>query len=72
MSGRKDFHVYSSTTRHRHRNHTAVSEAKYCISVDMANVMIDGTSEVEMGKTVTYLLVRDAQDCKKDVSNRYQ
>ena len=29
-----------------------MSKAKYCISVDMANVMIDGTSDVEMGKTV--------------------
>ena len=38
----------------------------------MANVMIDGTSEVETEKTVIYLLVSDAQDCKKDVSNEYQ
>ena len=33
-----------------HRSHTAVSDAKYCISGDMANVMIDGASELEMGK----------------------
>ena len=33
-----------------HRSHTAVSDAKYCISGDMANVMIDGVSELEMGK----------------------
>ena len=32
------------------RSHTAVSDAKYCISGDMANVMIDGASELEMGK----------------------
>ena len=50
MSRRKDFHVYSSTTRRRHRNHTAESDAKYCISVDMAKVMLDGTSELEGGK----------------------
>ena len=72
MSGRKDVYVYSSTTRHRHRTHTAVSEAKSCIFVDMANFMIDGTLEVDMGKTVSYLLVSDAQDCQKDVSNGYQ
>ena len=34
-----------------HRSHTAVSDAKYCISGDMANVMIDGLSELEMGKS---------------------
>ena len=50
MSKREDFHVYSSTTHHRHRNHTAVSGAKYCMSVDMANMMIHGTSELEVGK----------------------
>ena len=33
-----------------HRSHTAVSDAKYCMSGDMVNVMIDGTSELEMGK----------------------
>ena len=27
-----------------------MSDAKYCISGDMANVMIDGVSELEMGK----------------------
>ena len=32
------------------RSHTAVSDAKYCISGDMANVMIDGASELQMGK----------------------
>ena len=34
-----------------HRSHDAVSDAKYCISGDMAKVMIDGASELEMGKT---------------------
>ena len=48
---REDFHVYTSTTHHRHRNHTAVSDAKYCMFVDMANMMIHGTSELEVGKT---------------------
>ena len=52
-----------------HRSHTAVSDAKYCISGDMANVMIDGASELEMGETMTYPLGSEAQDCKKDVSN---
>ena len=33
-----------------HRGHTAASDAKYGISGDMANVMIDGASELEMGK----------------------
>ena len=55
-----------------HRSHTAVSDAKYCISGDMANVMMDGASELEMGKTITYPLLCEAQDCKKDVSNGYQ
>ena len=74
MSKREDFHVYSSTTHHRHRNHTAVSDAKYCVSVDMANMMIHGTSELEVGKksNLPYPLVRDAQDYKKDASNGYE
>ena len=72
MSRREDFHVYSSTTHHRHRNHTAVSDAKYCMSVDMANVRIQGTSEVEeVAKKIIYRLVRDTQNCKKDVLNGY-
>ena len=33
-----------------HRGHTAASDAKYGISGDMANVMIDGASEFELGK----------------------
>ena len=33
-----------------HRGHTAASDAKYDISGDMANVMIDGASELEMGR----------------------
>ena len=33
-----------------HRSHAAVSDAKYYISGDMANVMVDGVSELEMGK----------------------
>ena len=62
MSRREGFHAHSSTTSRKHRNHTAVSDAKYCMSVDMANVMIDATSELEVVKTVIYLLVSDAQD----------
>ena len=31
-------------------NHRAESDAKYCISVDMAKVMLDGTSELEVAK----------------------
>ena len=69
---REGFHVFLSTTHHRHRNHTAVSDAKYCMFVDMANMMIHGTSELEVGKRVIYLLVKDAQDCKRDVANGYQ
>ena len=46
--GRKDFYVYSSTTYHRHRNHTAVSDAKCCMYVDMADTMIHGTSEFQV------------------------
>ena len=42
------------------------------MSEDMANMMIQGTSELEVGKKQLYPLVRDAPDCKKDVSNRYQ
>ena len=49
-----------------------MSNAEYCVSVDMANVMIHGTSELEVGKKVIYPLVRDAQDYKKDASNGYQ
>ena len=33
-----------------HRGHTAASDAKYGISGVMANVIIDGASELEMGK----------------------
>ena len=50
-----------------------MSEAKYCMSVDMADMRINGTAEVvEVGKKKIYPLVRDAQACKKDVSNEYQ
>ena len=51
MSGRK----YSMSIQaqpvidHRHRNETAGSDAKYCITVDMAKTTIDGTSELEVG-----------------------
>ena len=51
MSRREGFHVYLSTTHHRHRNHsTAVSDAKYSMFVDMADITIHGTSELEVGK----------------------
>ena len=40
--------------------------------VDMANMMIHGTSELEVAKKVICLLVMDAQDYKKDASNGYQ
>ena len=43
---------HSSATHHRHGNHTAVSGAKYYMSEDMANMMIHGTSEVEVGKKI--------------------
>ena len=73
MSRREDFHVYSSTTHHEHRNHTAVSGAEYCMFVDMANTMIHmAHRNWQWGKRVIYPLVRDAPDCKKDVSNGYQ
>ena len=39
-----------STSHHRHRNHTAVSDAKYCMFVDIADMMIHGTSDLEVGK----------------------
>ena len=63
---------HSSTTHHRHRNHTAVSGAKYCMSVDMANMMIHGTSELEVEKKVIYPLVKKTPDCEKNDSNGYQ
>ena len=51
-----------------------MSEAKYCMSVDMANMMIHGTSELEVkrGKRVIYPLVMDAPDCRKDVWKGYE
>ena len=47
---RQVFHVYWSKTRHRHRNDSAVSDAKYRMFFDMASVRIHGTSELEVGK----------------------
>ena len=41
---------HSSTIHHKHRNHTAVSEAKHYMSVDIANMMSHGTSELEVKK----------------------
>ena len=49
-----------------------MSDAKYCMFVDMADVTIHGTSELEVGKKLIYRLIKDAQDCQKDVSNGYQ
>ena len=49
-----------------------MSDAKYCTFVDIADMMIHGTSDLEVGKKVIYRLVKDAQDCKKDISNGYQ
>ena len=72
MSRREDSHVYSSTAHPRHRNHTAVSAANYCMFVDMTNMIIHGTSELSVVKKIIYPLVRDAQGCKKDVSNGHQ
>ena len=41
--------------------------------VDMANTMIHmAHRNWQWGKRVIYPLVRDAPDCKKDVSNGYQ
>ena len=58
---------HSSTTHHRHRNHTAVSGAKYYKSEDMANMMILGTSELEVEKKrrVIYPLVREPQTARE-------
>ena len=58
---------HSSTTHHRHRNHTAVSGAKYYMSEDMANMMILGTSELEVEKKrrVIYPLVREPQTARE-------
>ena len=42
------------------------------MSVDMADTMIHGMSELEVGEKVNYPVVSDTQDCEKDVSNGYQ
>ena len=46
--------------------------AKCCASMDMADTMIHGMSELEVGEKVIYPVVSDAQDCEKDVSSGYQ
>ena len=57
----------SSTTQHRHRNHTAVSGAKYYMSEDVASMMMLGTSELEVEKKrrVVYPLVRGPQTARE-------
>ena len=50
-----------------------MSDAKCCMFVDMASMMIQCTSESEEERKIKiYPLAKDAQDCKKDISNGYQ
>ena len=73
MSRLEGFHVFLSTTHHRHRSHTGVGDAKCCMFVDMASMMIHCTSELEEERKIKiYPLAKDAQDCKKDISKGYQ
>ena len=69
MSKREDFHVYSSTTHHRHRNHAAVWETPSIAC--LWTWLIWGFMAHRKWKLI-YASVKDAQDCKKDVSNGYQ
>ena len=58
---------HSSTTHHRHGNHTAVSGAKYYMPEDLANMMSLGASklEVEKKRRLIYPLVMEPQTARK-------